>query len=198
LALALLVVGAAAVVLSLLVTGPLAPFLNREVDAPASRYFLSHPPAGASVFRSVSELGSPAAAGTIVMACCTIIAVCTRAWVPMCLGAAAWAGALVIAVVARLVTSRWHIYGPARGFPSGHALIAASVFGILAVLAARSPLPRHIKVPLVVLGVTVPLAVAWSRLVLLAHPPSDVIGGGLLGAAWAAAVVLAVGVPRSA
>jgi membrane-associated phospholipid phosphatase len=70
------------------------------------------------------------------------------------------------------------------------------VFGTLALLAAGSELPRPLKRLLIVLGVAVPVAVAWSRLALLDHVPSDVIGGVLLGAVWAAAVVRAVRAPR--
>ena len=75
-------------------------------------------------------------------------------------------------------------------------MTAASVFGTLALLAAGSSLPRYSKRLVVVLGVTLPVAVAWSRLALLDHVPSDVIGGVLLGAAWAATVVRAIRAPR--
>ena len=111
-------------------------------------------------------------------------------------GVAAFLGAIVITTVVRLATSRSNGYGPIDGFPSGHAMAAASVFGTLALLAAGSELPRPLKRLLIVLGVAVPVAVAWSRLALLDHVPSDVIGGVLLGAAWAAAVVRAVRAPR--
>ena len=70
-------------------------------------------------------------------------------------------------------------------------MAAASVFGTLALLAAGSELPRSLKRLVIVLGVAVPVAVAWSRLALLDHVPSDVIGGVLLGALWAAAVACA-------
>jgi membrane-associated phospholipid phosphatase len=74
---------------------------------------------------------------------------------------------------------------------------AASVFGTLALLAVASGLPRRWKRLVVVLAVAAPLAVAWSRLALLDHVPSDVIGGLMLGAAWAAAVVLAIPASRA-
>jgi undecaprenyl-diphosphatase len=196
LASALLVVGVIAVAVALVVTGPMAPLLSRELDAPGSSFFQSHAPPDARLLRSMSALGDPAVAGTIVLALCTIIGASTHTWLPMCAAATAWLGALVITSVVRLVTARSNAYGPSGGFPSGHALIAASVFGTLAALAVQSGLPRPVKAVVVMLGLAVPVAVAWARLALLAHVPSDVIGGALLGATWAAAVVLAVRRPN--
>ena len=182
--------------LALLVTGPLAPVLSRDLDAPGSSFFVAQAPAGASVFRNVGALGDPVVAGTIVIALCTIVGVRAHTWAPLFAGAAALLGAIVITSVVRLATSRSSGYGPIDGFPSGHAMAAASVFGTLALLAAGSSLPRGLKRLVVVLGVAVPVGVAWSRLALLDHVPSDVIGGVLLGAAWAAAVVHAIRAPR--
>jgi membrane-associated phospholipid phosphatase len=195
LAAALIVVGLAAVALALLVTGPLAPLLSRDLDAPGSSFFFAQAPFGASVFRRVATLGDPAVAGSIVVALCTIVGVRAHRWAPLSAGVSALLGAIVITTVVRLATSRSGGYGPIDGFPSGHAMAAASVFGTLALLAASSELPRSVKRLAVVLGVAMPLAVAWSRLALLDHVPSDVIGGVLLGAAWAAAVVRAIRVP---
>lgn len=63
-------------------------------------------------------------------------------------------------------------------FPSGHT--AASFAAVFALKAARSPL----WVPALVLAVLI----AFSRLYLYVHWPSDVLGGAVLGAAlgWAA------------
>ncbi len=192
----LIVVGLAAVALALLVTGPLAPVLSRVLDAPGSSFFFAQSPAGASLFRNVGALGDPAVAGTFVIALCTIVGVRAHTWAPLLAGVVALVGAIVITGVVRLATSRSSGFGPIDGFPSGHAMAAASVFGTLALLAAGSSLPRRLKGLVVVLGVAVPVAVAWSRLALLDHVPSDVIGGVLLGAAWAAAVVHAIRAPR--
>jgi undecaprenyl-diphosphatase len=197
LAASLIIVGVAAVALALLVTGPLAQVLGRDLDAPGSNYFFAQAPAGARLFRSVDALGDPEVAGCIMIAICTVVGVCAHTWAPLCAGAAALLGAIVITSVVRLSTSRsgGYGYGPPGGFPSGHTMAAASVFGTLALLAAGSALPRWLKWPVVLLGAAVPLAVAWSRLALLAHVPSDVIGGVLLGGVWAAAVVRAIRVP---
>jgi membrane-associated phospholipid phosphatase len=194
LAASLIVVGLAAVALALLVAGPLAPLLSRDLDGPGSSFF-AQAPFGASLFRRVGALGDPAVAGSIMIVVGTVVGVRAHRWAPLSAGVAALLGAIVITSVVRQATTRSAGYGPIGGFPSGHVMAAASVFGTLALLAVGSELPRSVKRLVVVLGVAVPLAVAWSRLALLDHVPSDVIGGVLLGAAWAVAVVRAIRVP---
>jgi undecaprenyl-diphosphatase len=196
LAASLIAISLAAVALALLVTGPLAPFVSRDLDAPGSSFFLAQTPAAASLYRAVGALGNPAVAASILIACCTTIGLRTHTWVPFWAGTAALLGAVVITSVVRAAASRSANYGPVEGFPSGHVMTATSVFGTLALLAAVSALPRCLKRLLGALAIAVPAAVAWSRLAILDHVPSDVIGGVLLGAAWAASVVLAIRAPR--
>lgn len=68
-------------------------------------------------------------------------------------------------------------------FPSGHAM-ASAVAMALVVLAARQLLDG-IKFALVCVAATlIAAAVAFSRLALAVHYPSDVLGGWLLATAW--------------
>lgn len=71
-------------------------------------------------------------------------------------------------------------------YPSGHAVIA---FGVVVLLWPHlRPRWRAVVLTLAVLNST-------ARVYLGAHAPLDVVGGGALGAAIGAALVLTVGVP---
>jgi membrane-associated phospholipid phosphatase len=65
-------------------------------------------------------------------------------------------------------------------FPSGHASNAAATFVLLAlVLPGQSPRMR------MALAITGAVLIGWSRVALGVHWPSDVVGGWLLGIAFA-------------
>jgi undecaprenyl-diphosphatase len=65
-------------------------------------------------------------------------------------------------------------------FPSGHS--ANAMAGCLAIaLLAASP---RLRLPAIVLALTIALVTGVCRLVLQVHWPSDVVGGWAFGAAW--------------
>jgi undecaprenyl-diphosphatase len=71
-------------------------------------------------------------------------------------------------------------------FPSGHAMMTAIVYLTLAALLARSESRRRLKTFLLLLAASVTLIVGISRVYLGVHWPSDVLGGWMIGSAWAA------------
>lgn len=81
------------------------------------------------------------------------------------------------------------------GFPSGHATFYAW-FMTLLVVALTPWLPRRLRLPVYVLAGLVVLIGATARVWAGAHWPTDVVGGVLLGGAWAAIAVRLVGVPQ--
>jgi undecaprenyl-diphosphatase len=70
-------------------------------------------------------------------------------------------------------------------FPSGHATLAPLVFGLGALIWA-SPWPARTRGLLLASAAALSVMVAYSRVYLGAHWPSDALGGLLLGTAWAA------------
>ncbi len=69
-------------------------------------------------------------------------------------------------------------------FPSEHTTQAAAVYLTIAIMLSAG-LTRGWREAAIVLGVVIALAVAWSRVYLGVHYPTDVAAGLLLGWSWA-------------
>jgi len=106
---------------------------------------------------------------------------------------------------ASAVLSGWALYGLAKyafqrarprviprlmrgagwySFPSGHSTLAPLVFGLGALIWA-APWPRRRRIALLATAAAVSLLIAYSRVYLGLHWPSDAVGGLLLGTGWA-------------
>lgn len=79
-----------------------------------------------------------------------------------------------------------------HSFPSGHAALVVSTYGLLTWLwirRSRSVVERLLAVALFVALVTV---VCWARLRLGSHWPSDIAAGVVIGLLWLATAVMAL------
>jgi undecaprenyl-diphosphatase len=71
-------------------------------------------------------------------------------------------------------------------FPSGHAMSAAIVYGTVAYLAARLQRTHLARALTIGAALILILLIAFSRVYLGVHYPSDTLAGLLVGLAWAA------------
>ncbi|UVK46660.1 phosphatase PAP2 family protein [Mesorhizobium sp. AR07] len=143
----------------------------------------------------------------IVGACAGLIAVylaVTKQW--------RWILALLISIVGEEILSWLGKTGfarprpdianalvPAEGwsFPSSHAFIAVSFYGLIAWFAIDRAQTWRTKVLIALLAAVVILAIGFSRIYLGVHWPSDVLASLALGAAWLTVVVTSFGVARA-
>jgi membrane-associated phospholipid phosphatase len=72
-------------------------------------------------------------------------------------------------------------------YPSGHAVTAAVFFVGFALLAWLAPLPRPVAGVITAVLLVCAAGIPWSRMALAAHYFTDVLGGLLLGTAFACA-----------
>lgn len=77
-------------------------------------------------------------------------------------------------------------------FPSGHTTLSTATFLTLAMLIASLEERRRSKALVYAIAVFVLVGVGVSRVYLGVHWPSDVLGGWVLGAAWALLAWLAL------
>lgn len=77
-------------------------------------------------------------------------------------------------------------------FPSGHTLIAAFLYPTLGMLIASNLKDRSLKVYVFAVAALLALLVGFTRVYLGVHYPSDVLGGWLLGLAFAFAAGMVI------
>jgi undecaprenyl-diphosphatase len=87
---------------------------------------------------------------------------------------------------ARPSVFEWQTSAVSSSFPSGHAMSATVVYGTVAYLLMRLQKHRWAKTLTLTTAVLLILLVCLTRLYLGVHYPSDVMGGIIVGLAWAA------------
>ena len=99
------------------------------------------------------------------------------------------AGSAVLPIITKLFVARprptleplQHL--SSLSFPSEHTTQAAAVYLTIAIMLSKG-LHRGWRELVIVIAVLIALAVAWSRVYLGVHYPTDVIAGLLLGWGW--------------
>lgn len=141
-----------------------------------------------SFLRPVTELGGTAAVTAVAILTLAVGAL-IGPWRHGALGAATiGAASLGLAIAKRTVArERPDVLDPlivehGFSFPSGHATLSMTSYGVLAVIVARSRLPPAVRIGLIgAVGVLVFL-IGLSRIWIGVHYPTDVLAGWTTGA----------------
>jgi undecaprenyl-diphosphatase len=100
------------------------------------------------------------------------------------------AGCAALPSVVKLIVARPRptiehlVHLSSLSFPSEHSTQAAGIYLTIAIMLSKG-LGRGRRELVITLAVVIGLAVAWSRVYLGIHYPTDVIAGLLLGWSWA-------------
>jgi membrane-associated phospholipid phosphatase len=180
------------------VTGPFSGLVSRDIDAPTRRWVEPNTPVWHRRFAHLSAFGTAGITAAVALAAGVAFSAARRSFVPLMRSAAAFAGAGALTVVVKFGVNRQPASGPlpsfsAGTFPSGHALFAVAVYGTVAVLIMRTRAPWLVRIPLGIFIAAATLLIGWSRVYLLDHYLSDVLGSLVLGVAWVAAIAVFIG-----
>jgi undecaprenyl-diphosphatase len=139
----------------------------------------------------VTSLGSTTVLGIIVILVCGLF-LSLRRWREGALLLLASGGGLVLTNWLKDVFQRdrppqdLHVVQAVNAsFPSGHAMLSATVFLTLGALIAHFAERRRVRVYALAAAVILSVTVGCSRVYLGVHWPTDVLAGWCLGAAWA-------------
>lgn len=80
----------------------------------------------------------------------------------------------------------WGTHAAMSSFPSGHAMSATIVYSTVAYLAARLQKRLWARWATMLLAAVIIVMIAFSRMYLGVHYPSDVLAGAIVGLSWAA------------
>jgi membrane-associated phospholipid phosphatase len=158
---------------------------------------------GFLIFSRVSQLGSPAILGIVLIAAAISLGL-FRQWSLLAGLVTAMLGGLVLDSSLKHVFQRvgprldnpW-IAEAGWSFPSGHAIASVVVYGFVAYLLLLV-LKRPSQRVLVIAGfLTMVIAIGFSRIYIGAHYFSDVLAGYVVGVAWLTACVTGCEVARN-
>ena len=141
-----------------------------------------------SFLRPITELGSTAAV-TVVAGITAIVGALIGPWRHGALGALTiGAASLALGIAKRTVArERPDMLDPlvvehGFSFPSGHATLSMTAYGVLAVILARSRLPARVRIALLGAAGVLVFLIGVSRIWVGVHYPTDVLAGWTTGA----------------
>lgn len=146
-----------------------------------------------------TNLGGPIGMPVLALGILVLLAVRRRSWTPVILIPAAAFGSLLMTVAGKDAIGRLRPpqefavppYETSPSFPSGHALNALVIAGIVAYLLVVRRHRRRIRVLVVALALVFAVTMGLSRVYLGHHWLTDVLVAWTLGIAWLAVVITA-------
>jgi undecaprenyl-diphosphatase len=139
----------------------------------------------------LTAIGGPTVLGLVVCVVAGFLALQTRYRTALVVLGTAASGELVNVVLKNAFMRPRPTIVPhlrdvvSTSFPSGHAMESAIIYLTLGAMLMRIAERRLTKIYCMAVAVTLTLLVGISRVVLGVHYPSDVIGGWIIGFAWA-------------
>ncbi len=147
----------------------------RVLDRPTLGFLAGHRTGWlTTLMRTVTTVGNPTGV-TLLVAVAGVVWWRTRRWAPPVAAAVVLAGGGLIETVVKAAADRSRpppdlavpgVLAGGYAFPSGHATLAATAFGMLAVLLGRSGVGRVLRVAVWTVAVLATAAVGFSRLYL--------------------------------
>ena len=141
-----------------------------------------------SFLRPLTELGSTTTV-TAVAGLTAVVGALIGPWRHGALGALTIAASSLLLGTAKRAVARDRpdlldplVVEHGFSFPSGHATLSMTAYGVLAVILARSRLPRAVRIALIGGAGVLVFLVGLSRVWMGVHYPTDVLAGWTTGA----------------
>ena len=151
------------------------------------------------VVTGFSNLGGPVGMPLLATGAALAMALAWRRWTPVVLMLAATVGSVAMTVAGKAVVGRARPpvfeavppYESSPSFPSGHALNAVVVAGVVAYLLVRRQTRARARARTISAAAVFAVLMGLSRVYLGHHWLTDVLAAWTLGLAWTVAVVTA-------
>lgn len=155
--------------------------------------------AGTTLASAFTMIGGPVILPILIVLVTAGLSIGWRQWAPVILIAVTMGGSLALTVVGKALVARTRppfsdAVAPFEGsasFPSGHALNAVAIAGILSYLLIRRQARAWVRIVTVAVAVVFAVSMGLSRVYLGHHWLTDVLVAWALGLAWITTVVTA-------